>query len=109
MTCSRIIALGAEVNAHTNPDGKTLLHGAAEEGNALCLEVCGVFEKDPYQCAIDECGYMCAFLLVYLCGGRKYLFLDFLFVLHSAAGSVFSFFCPQIDVFAQPTVIPAFL
>lgn len=38
LTAARVIALGAEVSAHTNPDGKTLLHGAAEEGRSLTLE-----------------------------------------------------------------------
>lgn len=38
LTAARVVALGAEVSAHTNPDGKTLLHGAAEEGRVLILE-----------------------------------------------------------------------
>lgn len=38
LTAARVVALGAEVSAHTNPDGKTLLHGAAEEGRSLILE-----------------------------------------------------------------------
>ncbi len=48
-----------EVTAHANPDGKSLLRGAAEEGNALCLEVSNVCVA-----CVNVCDYSCAFIVL---------------------------------------------